>query len=102
MDFFKRLFGGETTDFKALVGNGAIIVDVRSAGEYAGGHIKGSLNIPVETIQGKVADLKKKGKPIITVCRSGARSGMAQSALTAAGIEAYNGGPWDSLANKLV
>jgi phage shock protein E len=41
------------------------------------------------------------GKPVITVCRSGARSGMGKSILAAAGLEAYNGGPWDSLQNKL-
>jgi phage shock protein E len=102
MEFFKKLFGGDNTDYKGLVSNGALIVDVRSAGEYSGGHIQGSINIPVDTIQSKMAELKKKGKPVITVCLSGARSGMAQNALTAAGIEAYNGGPWLSLEKKLV
>jgi len=101
MEFFKKLFGGDSTDYKALVSKGALVIDVRSAGEYASGHIKGSTNIPVDVIQSKVAELKKKGKPVITVCRSGARSGMAQSALSAAGIEAYNGGPWFSLEKKL-
>lgn len=101
MDFFKKLFGGETTDFKALVANGAVIIDVRSPAEYASGHIKGSTNIPVNIIQAKAAEFKKKGKPVITVCLSGARSGMAQSALSRAGVEAYNGGPWYSLEKKL-
>ncbi len=101
MEFFKKLFGGDSTNYKGLVNKGAIIVDVRSAGEYSGGHINGSINIPVETIQSKMPELKKKGKPVITVCRSGARSAMAQNALVAAGVEAYNGGPWFSLEKKL-
>lgn len=95
-NFLQKLFGPKT-DFKALVQNGAIIIDVRTPEEYRGGHIDGSLNIPVQVIQGKIADLKKKGKPIIAVCRSGARSGMAAGILKNAGIEAYNGGPWNVL-----
>lgn len=99
-DFLKKLFGPKA-DFKALVQNGAIIVDVRTPEEYRDGHIDGSLNIPVQVIQGKIADLKKKGKPIIAVCRSGARSGMAAGILKNAGIEAYNGGPWNALKNDI-
>lgn len=40
-------------------------------------------------------------KPVITCCRSGNRSGMAQSVLTAAGIDCYNGGPWNVLESKI-
>jgi rhodanese-related sulfurtransferase len=45
--------------------------------------------------------LKKKNKKIITVCQSGARSGMATTILAKAGMEAFNGGNWSSLQNKL-
>jgi phage shock protein E len=100
--FLKGLVGGADTDFKALVAEGAIIVDVRTPGEYQSGHIKGSLNIPVDAIRGKVAELKKKNKPVITCCRSGARSGMAKDILSNAGITAYNGGPWNSLEKKML
>lgn len=96
----KKLFG-PGTDYKALVQAGAVIVDVRTQGEYKGGHINGSINVPLDTIQSKAAELKKKNKPIITVCRSGSRSGMAKSILAGAGVEVYNGGPWDSLQRKL-
>lgn len=99
-NFLKKLFGPKA-DFKALVQNGAIILDVRTPEEYNGGHIQGSMNIPVQVLQGKIADLKKKGKPIIAVCRSGARSGVAAGMLKNAGIEAYNGGPWNSLKNLI-
>jgi rhodanese-related sulfurtransferase len=99
--FLKGLIGGADTDFKSLVNDGAIIIDVRSTGEYQSGHIKGSLNIPVDKIKGHVAELKKKNKSIITCCRSGARSGMAADILNSAGLTAYNGGPWNSLDKKI-
>lgn len=72
----KRLFG-PTTDFKALVANGASILDVRTPGEYNSGHIKGSVNIPLDRLGKELPKLKAKGKPVITICRSGARSSMA-------------------------
>jgi phage shock protein E len=97
---FKKLFG-PGTDFKALVQQGALIIDVRSPGEFSGGHIKGAQNIPVDKIANQVAKLKKTGKPIITCCRSGARSGMAAGILKQNGIEAYNGGPWNVLNSKI-
>jgi rhodanese-related sulfurtransferase len=99
-DFINNLFG-PATDYAALLKNGAVIVDVRTPGEYAGGHIKGSKNMPLDSIGSKVNELKKIGKPIITVCRSGARSSMAKGILAQAGIEVYNGGGWDSLAQKI-
>lgn len=101
LGFLKNLFGGTSPDYKALVSNGAVIVDVRSAGEYSAGHIPGSRNYPLEGISGRIQDLKKTNKPVITVCRSGARSGIAKNILKSAGIEVYNGGPWNSLAGKI-
>jgi len=98
--FLKKLFG-PGVDFKALKDNGAIIIDVRSPQEFDNGHIQGSKNIPVNVIQRELNTIKKWGKPIITVCQSGARSGMAKSALKAAGVEVYNGGSWFSLRSKI-
>lgn len=101
LGFLKKIFGGATVNYKELVNNGAIIADVRSAGEFRAGHIPGSKNFPLDNIRAKVAELKKLNKPVITVCRSGARSGMAKGILKSAGIEVYNGGPWTSLKNKI-
>lgn len=92
---------GEATDFKQLVNDGAIIVDVRSPMEYKSGHIPDSLNIPLDSIRGKMDELKKKNKTIITVCRSGARSSAAKGQLSSNGITAFNGGPWNSLMSKI-
>ncbi len=96
----KSLFGPKA-DFKALVQNGAVIVDVRTADEYKKGHIKNAINIPVEKISSQAAKLKKEGHAVITCCRSGARSGMASEVLKQNGVDAYNGGPWDSLRERL-
>ena len=99
--FLQKIFGGNPVNYKELVSNGAVIVDVRSIGEFKSGHIPGSKNYPVENIRNKVNELKKLNKPVITVCRSGARSGMAKGILISAGIEVYNGGPWTSLISKI-
>ena len=98
--YLKRLFG-PGVDYKALHESGALIIDVRSPQEFDQGHIKGSKNIPLNIIQREISSLKKTNKPIITVCQSGARSGMAKSMLKSAGIEVYNGGSWFSLRAKI-
>lgn len=100
LKFLKSIFG-PGTDFKTLVNQGAIIVDVRSPDEYKSGHISGAINIPVDKIGAQAESLKKKGKPVITCCRSGARSGMAESILKQKGVDAFNGGPWNNLQEKL-
>lgn len=101
LGFIKKIFGGASVNYKELISSGAIILDVRSASEYKAGHIPGSKNFPLDTIRTKVAELKKIDKPVITVCRSGARSGMAKGILQSSGIKVYNGGPWTSLKSKL-
>ncbi|MFM2016047.1 MAG: hypothetical protein RIQ51_1537 [Bacteroidota bacterium] len=98
--FLKNLFGPKA-DFKVLVASGAMIIDVRSPQEFDAGHVKNSKNIPLQTIQKAIPELKKSGKVVITVCRSGSRSGMAKSILKSAGIEVYNGGPWNVLRSKI-
>ena len=99
----KKLFGfGPEVNYAELVKNGATILDVRSRGEYAGGHIKGSINISVDTLRGNLVKLKDKNKPIITCCASGMRSASAKTILLANGYtQVYNGGGWGSLQNKL-
>jgi len=101
-DSIRKLFGLEKTDYAQLVKLGAIIVDVRSKSEYAGGHIRGSINISLDKIGSNVPMLKKKNKPIITCCASGMRSASAKSILKSNGFtEVYNGGAWSSLQNKI-
>ena len=81
--------------------NGAVIIDVRTPGEFADGHAHGSINIPLNAIAGQINKIKKYKKPIITCCRSGARSGTAANILNNNGIDSINGGPWQSVAQLL-
>lgn len=100
--FLNKLFKRETIDYRNLVLKGAIIIDVRTAGEFSSGHIKGSKNIPLDLVKNRIGEIKKWGKPIITVCRSGNRSAMARSILKTAGLEVYNGGAWSALKHKIL
>ena len=99
----KNILGiGPKTDYAGLVKKGAIILDVRSKGEYAGGHIKGSINISVDTLNSNLSKLKDKNKPIITCCASGMRSASAKSILKSNGYtQVYNAGGWSSLQSKI-
>ncbi len=80
---------------------GAIIIDVRTPQEFQMGHIKQSKNIPLDKIQGSIKKIEKTGKPVITVCRSGARSAQAAAILRSKGIEVMNGGAWNYLQSLL-
>lgn len=103
-DAIKKLLGFSTTDYAELVKNGTLIIDVRSKGEFQGGHIKGALNIPVNELSGNLSKLKDKdkNKAIITCCASGMRSATAKNILQNAGYkEVYNGGSWASLQGKI-
>ena len=101
MGLLDVLFGNKNDKIKDLLTRDAIIIDVRTVNEYKQGAIPGSKNIPLQVINGKINDIKKLNKPIITCCASGMRSGSAASILKAQGIEAVNGGGWMSLSRKL-
>ena len=92
----------DKTNYAELVKKGAVILDVRSKSEYDGGHIKNSVNIPVDQLQKNLSKLKDKNKPIITCCASGMRSASAKSILQNNGYKnVHNGGGWSSLNNKI-
>ncbi len=74
--------------------NKGTIVDVRTAPEFMGGHVAGSVNIPLQEINTRLEDLKELSWPLILCCASGNRSGIATQILTQQGIECVNGGPW--------
>ena len=102
IEFLKTLFGmGPKTDFQKMKKEGAIIVDVRSKEEYRQGHIPGSLNIPLDTLQNNLK-LLKPNNSVITCCASGMRSRMAISILKKNGfINVFNAGNWSQL-NKII
>jgi rhodanese-related sulfurtransferase len=97
------LFGKrEEVNYKELVKDGAIIVDVRSREEYSIDHVKGSVNIPLDILPVSLDKLGGKNKCIIACCASGNRSGIAKNALESLGYtNVHNGGGWHSLQKKL-
>jgi rhodanese-related sulfurtransferase len=103
LELIKQLFGiGPKADFAELVRQGAIIMDVRTKNEFVGGHIKRSVNIPVNMLSNNLSRFKDKDKPIITCCATGMRSGSAKSILKSKGYtQVYNGGSWNGLQNKI-
>ena len=101
LNFLKTLFGGSTSKLSPEDLKRGTIVDVRTPAEYQQGHVAGSLNIPLQTLDQSLDKLRKLDAPIITCCRSGTRSGMATRQLTAEGIAAINGGTWRDVERQL-
>lgn len=101
MNLFSKLFSAkEANDYPSLIKQGAVIVDVRTIPEFNSGHIRGSVNIPLNLLKDHLAGLRKE-QTVITCCRSGNRSAIAKSILSAAGIPAVNGGAWNDLNRKI-
>jgi len=75
--------------------DGSNVVDVRTKMEFMMGHVKGSTNIPLDTVPHELEKLKGFGQPLILCCASGGRSGQATEFLKANGFEdVHNGGGW--------
>lgn len=70
------------------------IVDVRTPAEFSGGHVAGSINIPLQEINDRIEELSQLKMPLILCCASGGRSGVAQQVLSANKIDCYNAGSW--------
>ncbi len=98
IDFFENLLAaGSKLNIEELVAKDAIIVDVRTEREFYNGHVKGSINIPLDKLPKNISKLKKD-KPIITCCASGMRSAAAKNILRNDGFsEVYNAGSWTSI-----
>lgn len=92
---FKNLFSGsDTTAMDNLIKNGAFLVDVRSPEEFADGHVKGSVNIPLDQIKNQLAQFKGKENTVV-FCRSGNRSSQAKAILEQNGFtNVTNAGTW--------
>jgi phage shock protein E len=102
LTMLKRLLSlfspSKKVDFGELIKEGALVLDVRSKQEFNSGHVKGSINIPLDQLGNNLSKLKKE-KTIITVCASGMRSGMAKRMLISKGYtNTHNGGSWYNLS----
>ena len=79
-----------TEDVGALPRDGSVtLLDARTAWEYAGGHIEGFQNIPVDELRERLGEIEP-GKPVYVICQSGLRSYIACRILAGCGYEAYN------------
>ena len=81
------------------IDRGVTLIDVRTAEEFAAGHIDGAINIPFEIIVPELAKLNiDTDAEVVLYCRSGNRSGIAQESLVKQGYtNTYNAGGFDSL-----
>ena len=98
MSLFQNLFGGgKTADLKAIIEQGAFLVDVREPGEFAEGTAKGAVNIPLGSVATELTKFKGK-ENIVVFCRSGNRSGQAKTILEQNGFKnVINGGTWQEV-----
>ncbi len=88
------LSGGDNTQLLNAIKEGAYLIDVRTPAEFAGGHVKGSVNIPLDKVQQQLSKFNDK-KNIVVFCRSGMRSSQAKGILENNGIKnVINGGTW--------
>ncbi|ANQ48190.1 rhodanese-like domain-containing protein [Flammeovirga yaeyamensis] len=99
MEFLRKLFGlGPKVDYKALVAEGARILDVRTEGEFDSGHADGAVNIPLNEVHKRMPEIFKLGTPLILCCKSGVRASSAMAQIKKAGVkEVYNAGGWKNL-----
>jgi phage shock protein E len=70
------------------------IIDVRTRAEFAGGHVAGSINLPLQEITEHIEEIKGMVQPIIFCCASGNRSGQATQYFQSLGVDCENGGSW--------
>ena len=70
------------------------IIDVRTRAEFNGGHVNGSINIPLQEITEHIEEIKTMEQPIVFCCASGGRSGQATQYFKSLGVNCENGGSW--------
>jgi rhodanese-related sulfurtransferase len=83
-----------SNQYKNMSKNKVTVVDVRTPAEFMGGHVAGSINIPLQEIQHRLDEIKSLEQPIVLCCASGNRSGQAAMFLKSQGVACENGGSW--------
>jgi glyoxylase-like metal-dependent hydrolase (beta-lactamase superfamily II)/rhodanese-related sulfurtransferase len=86
VDGSEQLESVELTELERLMDDGVQVIDVREKDEHDAGYIPGTLHIPFRLLRACGADCVEDGKPVVTICESGARAGIAASVLAAAGV----------------
>lgn len=81
-------------DARALVAGGARLLDVRSPGEFASGHLPGAINVPLDALERRLGDVGPTDRTVVVYCASGARSAAAKRVLMSKGYaDVKNLGP---------
>ena len=70
------------------------VIDVRTPAEFMGGHVAGSINIPLNEIEARLDEIKALDGEIVLCCASGGRSSSATGFLKSHGLSCENGGSW--------
>lgn len=77
-----------------LVEAGALLLDVRTPEEFAGGHLPGAINIPVQELPQRLGEVGSAPKGVVVYCAAGGRSASAAEILKRAGVtQVLNLGP---------
>jgi len=86
LGLYIAFFGGKVgaAHAKQLVADGAMLLDVRTSGEFASGHLPGAVNIPLGELSARIAKVPKD-QPVTVYCASGMRSASAKRLLKATG-----------------
>lgn len=81
-------------DARKLVEGGARLLDVRSPGEFASGHVPGAINVPLDALERRLGEVGPKERTVVVYCASGARSAAAKRVLMSKGYaDVKNLGP---------
>jgi rhodanese-related sulfurtransferase len=86
--YFLLKYAGQISPKQAaiLLKNGALLIDVRSRSEFASGHLKNAINLPLGEIESALPHrVKDKRQALLLHCQSGMRSGVARRKLKALG-----------------
>jgi rhodanese-related sulfurtransferase len=96
------ILGFGNSKLRDVLKKGGVVIDVRTPHEFDQGHVKNSINIPVDRISVSVERIKQLKKPVIFCCASGSRSGTALRIVKSNGVkDVYNGGNWEKVARLL-
>ncbi|HET7499405.1 MAG TPA: rhodanese-like domain-containing protein [Kofleriaceae bacterium] len=82
---------------RELIASGAIVIDVRTPDEYASRHLSRAINIPVQELPRRIAEIEvlvagDRTRPIVVYCAAGARAAEAKAQLDAAGFSSVVNG----------
>ncbi|GAB3042070.1 rhodanese-like domain-containing protein [Spirosoma pulveris] len=99
LNLFKSLFGSsDKANIQEILSQGAVVLDVRSTGEFASGHANGAVNIPLDQIDARITQIKSYTKPIVVCCASGVRSARAKSLMAGHGVmNVHDAGSWRNI-----